>query len=159
MAEMRGTWGRGRSLRLTEHDYGAPNCRYFVTVCCRDRNPYFNNPDCASLVFSTFLHTPEKYGYRIWALCVMPDHIHALLNSCDSHRHLGTVVSAAKGLALSGRQGLPLCWQAKFHDHLLRKADSVDDVARYIAHNPVRKGYVETWSAWPWTWIDPSFKE
>jgi len=34
-------------------------------------------------------------------------------------------------------------WQRSFHDHGLRKEEALEDVARYIWENPVRKGLVD----------------
>ena len=34
-------------------------------------------------------------------------------------------------------------WHLSYHDHVLRKEESVNDVALYILNNPVRKGMVD----------------
>jgi putative transposase len=50
-------------------------------------------------------------------------------------------------------------WQRSFHDHGLRKEENIENIARYIWENPVRKGMVdhapkylwsgsEVWSNW-----------
>ena len=40
-------------------------------------------------------------------------------------------------------------WQTGFFDHIIRKEEGLVHVARYILHNPVRKGLVEYWQDYP----------
>ena len=54
---------------------------------------------------------------------------------------------------LQGRSGA--LWQKGFYEHQLRDDDSRDRHLRYLAENPVRKGYVTGWHDWPWTAIHP----
>jgi REP element-mobilizing transposase RayT len=42
-------------------------------------------------------------------------------------------------------------WQRRFFDRILRREESIERVAEYIIHNPVRKGFVETWVEYPWS--------
>lgn len=43
-------------------------------------------------------------------------------------------------------------WQEESFDHVLRSSESVDAKAAYILGNPVRKGLVRGWRAYPWVW-------
>ena len=73
------TYGKGRSVRLDKATYKVPGACYFVTLCCRDRRRDLAHPKVARAVVDTWSEVTATRGFRLWALCVMPDHLHALL--------------------------------------------------------------------------------
>ncbi len=150
------TYGHGRSVRLSPESYSAPGTTYFITACCKDRFEYLRNPATARVVFDVWREVVAQQGYRLWALCVMPDHLHALMESGEQPVSLGTVVKLCKTLCLKRAQADgALAWQAKFRDEVLPPRDDAKVRARYIADNPVRAGFVERYDQWPWTYMDP----
>ncbi len=40
-------------------------------------------------------------------------------------------------------------WQKDFYDHLIRKSENLAVQVKYILDNPVRKGLVSSWQAYP----------
>ena len=84
----------------------------------------------------------------VW--CVMPDHLHAVVAPRDGgnvvewvRRLKGRVTADARG------HGLRKLWQRSFHDHVLRREESVADAVNYVLANPVRAELVESWREWP----------
>ena len=96
----------------------------------------------------------EKLGCDVLIACLMPDHIHMLArprthaaNVLDlMDRFKGKSTNESWSLGHSGR-----LWQPRSFDEVLRRDPSIFDTAEYIAHNPVRKGYILNWSQWPYT--------
>ncbi|MEW6557423.1 MAG: hypothetical protein AB1349_08725 [Elusimicrobiota bacterium] len=43
-------------------------------------------------------------------------------------------------------------WQESFYDHFLRKEETLEMVSLYILNNPVRKGIVDRWDRYPYSW-------
>ena len=43
-------------------------------------------------------------------------------------------------------------WQGSFYDHALRKDEDLLKVADYIVCNPVRKGIIQDWKDYPFSW-------
>jgi REP element-mobilizing transposase RayT len=43
-------------------------------------------------------------------------------------------------------------WQRSFYDHALRKDEDIMKVGEYIVYNPVRKGIVQSWTDYPYSW-------
>jgi hypothetical protein len=84
----------------------------------------------------------------------MPDHIHILTGPDDREaspplpRFIQRFKSAATHrlwrLGISG-----VVWQSSYYDHVLRKDEDLERVARYILGNPVRKGLVDAAEAYP----------
>jgi len=73
---------------------------------------------------------------------------------------LSGVVHSAKSYSahrineVLGRNGS--IWQAGFHDHAIRKEETLIDVARYIVANPVRAGLCDRigeYPHWDCVWI------
>ncbi len=47
------------------------------------------------------------------------------------------------GVLFYARPSSPPVWQINYYEHVLRKSEDTIVVARYIFHNPVRKGLVD----------------
>jgi len=91
---------------------------------------------------------------------VMPDHLHAIIELRPGQTLAQVMHDLSSHTAhdlnrLEGRRG-PV-WQRGFYDHQLRDEHGYDRHIRYIAHNPVRKGFVDRWDAWPWVAIHPKW--
>ena len=84
---------------------------------------------------------------QVFAYCLMPNHVHLVLgpsSSCDIVTFVGQFKNLAQRqvwkLGVTGR-----IWQESFWDRILREEESLDEIVRYVLHNPVRKGLVERW--------------
>ena len=142
-------------MRLPRAVYSQVEVMYFVTVCCREKIPYFANENVAECAFQTWREVVNTHRHHVWALCVMPDHLHTLIELRNEKRSLSATVSTAKSLSATRSRGMgALRWQDRFHDHVMRKDEDFRVRARYLAENPVRQGLVETWNEWPWTYLD-----
>ncbi len=103
-------------------------------------------------------------GWRIWACCVMPTHVHMVLRNEDGGNgrlteDLGryknfTGREANRLLGLSGRY-----WQRESFDHWCRTPERWLGFVAYSARNPVQAGLARHWRDWPWTVADPTVAE
>lgn len=80
--------------------------------------------------------------------------------SSASARCLSRNIGRAKALAARAWRryvhGMPL-WAPGFHDHALRREESIVDAARYIVLNPVRAGLVRCagdYPFWDAVWLN-----
>ena len=87
----------------------------------------------------------------------MPDHWHGLVELGDGANLPATMQRIKGGTARRVKQQCPFegrLWEKGFHDHALRRDESVEKAARYIIANPVRAGLVRDpmdypyWDAW-----------
>ena len=86
----------------------------------------------------------------MYAWCVMPDHVHLLLQDSD----IVSFIRKTKGrLTTESRRLEPerKLWQRSFYDHAIRTDEKMIDVARYIFENPVRAKMVTSASDYPWS--------
>jgi putative transposase len=88
-----------------------------------------------------------------YAWCLMPDHLHWLIS--PKKENLIKTIGQWKSYTghLLGKVGLTgPCWQRGFYDHALRKEEDIEKVATYIVNNPVRKGLVNNWRDYAYSW-------
>ena len=89
-------------------------------------------------------------GTEVYAWCVMPDHVHLLLQDHEvvsfARLFKGRMTPRARMIEPERR-----LWQRSFFDHALRKEELVSDIACYIWENPVRTGTVEHPAEYQWS--------
>ncbi len=115
--------------------------------CCLRR------PDIASLVENALLHF-DGQRYRLLAWCIMPNHVHALIETQEGFA-LADVVHSWKSFTshtantLLQRNGE--FWQHEYLDRYVRNAEHYEKVVAYIEENPVKAGLARLKSDWPWS--------
>ena len=77
------------------------------------------------------LSTAAKLEFSVLAYCVMPDHIHALVESRSD---------TAVGQFL---------WQPGYHERILRDDQTTETVIRYVLENPIRAGLATALGDYP----------
>lgn len=85
----------------------------------------------------------------------MPDHLHVLLRLQEEYgKSLRNFVSAFKRFIIKEVKKIYTIekfWQINFYEHVIRKEESLQNIADYILHNPARKGIVKNWEAYPYS--------
>ncbi len=120
--------------------------RYFLTFCTAGRTPCLRDEAIVRACVDEFLRAAEKHQFEITAYCLMPDHVHMLVEGLQAASHLPSFAALAK--QLSGYRCRLLVgdrlWQPGYHDHVLRDDECTSRVARYLLDNPVRHGLVQS---------------
>jgi REP element-mobilizing transposase RayT len=127
--------------------------RYFLTICTDRRRRLFENNGAASWLVSQIVKLFESERFAVIAFCVMPDHVHMLLEGLRADADLRSAVHVWKlrtGFAWKQREGQRL-WQSGFYDYVLRDEDSVASIVKYIIGNPVRARLVGDASQYPYS--------
>ena len=92
------------------------------------------------LVWSQFVRAADAEGFSIIACCLMPDHVHLLVEGLEDNSDLKSFVSRAK--QLSGYEFMKKyqrrLWQQYSYEHVLRDEESTRSVVAYILENPLR---------------------
>jgi putative transposase len=130
--------------------------RYLVTVKAFRHAAPFDDSAVARELATQISPYFAVNDFEVLAYCVMPDHVHLLLEGTSSSADLREAVRVWKqrtGYAWKQRTGSQL-WQPGFHDHILREGDDTRMVVRYVLQNPVRAGLVQ--SAGDYRWIGSS---
>ncbi len=125
---------------------------YHLTAACFEHRPHIGwNPermaDFSRRLIDTFATPPAAW-------CVLPNHYHILVHCTD----LKAAVSALG--RLHGRTSFE--WNGEenargrqvWHsvsDRAMRGSDHFWATVNYVHHNPVKHGYVATWTDWPFS--------
>jgi putative transposase len=114
--------------------------RYFLTFCTFQRTQLFVHSNIVDECVQEFLRASASHDFELTAYCLMPDHVHMLVEGTAEDSHLPTFASLAKqfsGYRCRHRVEKRL-WQDGYYDHVLRDDESTAKVARYLLENPVR---------------------
>jgi REP element-mobilizing transposase RayT len=110
---------------------------------------YLAKPAVADAVAEALRHF-DLSRYRLYAWCVMPNHVHALFRPLADHKLAGVVHSwksycANKANLLLGLSGD--FWQREYYDHLVRSEKEFHRIVEYILRNPEYAGLPD------WRWV------
>ncbi|GAB4548311.1 MAG: transposase [Anaerolineales bacterium] len=137
---------------------------------CENSPRWLEEPEIAAIV----AHEIERMNgerYALIAYCIMPNHVHLLVErllAVDAHHHgqsakypLTDTLRLLKGrtaracnLALK-REGQ--FWQHESYDHFVRNDNELGRIIAYILNNPVKAGLVKEWSEWKFSYISPEW--
>jgi REP element-mobilizing transposase RayT len=90
--------------------------------------------------------------YRLFAWCVMPNHVHVVARLFPGQT-LATVVhswksfSAKRANRILGINGV--FWQKEYYDHLIRSEGEFERAIRYVNENPAKARLKD----WKWVWV------
>jgi REP element-mobilizing transposase RayT len=92
--------------------------------------------------------------YRLLAWCVMPNHVHALIETREGFP-LADVLHSWKSFTGHKANGLLQrtgeFWQREYLDRYVRNAEHYEKVVAYIEENPVKADLVRLKTDWPWS--------
>jgi putative transposase len=139
--------------RLKSFDY-IGTYSYFITILTKDHDAHFKEAEVVSCLINLLLETVKSERFDVLGYCFMPDHLHLLIMGMDDKSNLKRFISLFKqksGYWFKKNYSENL-WHISYYDHVLRKEESIEGVARYILDNPVRKGLVSDYKEYPFSW-------
>jgi putative transposase len=110
------------------------------------------------MVLSQILQSARAQYFAVLAYCLMPDHLHLVVEGTRADANLQVFVSSFKqrtGFEHSRTADTRL-WQVGYHDRVLRQEESVLTTIAYVVTNPVRAGIVQRTEDYPWSGSDQS---
>jgi putative transposase len=125
--------------------------RYFLTTCTAFRRPLFATASIAAVVLEQLLHNADQGEFAVLAYCLMPDHLHALVEARSERSDFPGFVKRFKqatGFAYR-RDAKQRLWQPGYHERILRNDEASESVVRYILENPVRAGLARDLGEFP----------
>ncbi len=145
------TYGKSRSPRLCEFNYTRILYPVHIIIGTYKKKPIFLRNKYAEILIEEI----KKFEDPIVAWCLMPDHLHLLFNPDGRETNLLEIIKSIKGKSsrkVNQTFGVQKLWQKSFYDHILRKEESIEQVALYILNNPVRKGIANEWYEYKYSW-------
>ncbi len=139
---------------------------YFFTLNTFMRQPILQNELSIHLLRNIFKKVKQKHEFRIDAIVILPDHLHAIwtLPSGDSdYPKRWSLIKAEFSRSIKSYHVLPevkevrrkkreqTVWQRRYWEHKIRDEDDYRRHVDYIHYNPVKHGYVNKVQEWPWS--------
>lgn len=111
---------------------------------------HLRRADVAEIVASAIRHF-DGQRYRLYAWCVMPNHVHAVVHPLPGWKlaqilHSWKCYTAHKANGVLRRSGE--FWQREYYDRMLRDGGEFLRAVEYVANNPAKAGM----NNWPWMW-------
>jgi REP element-mobilizing transposase RayT len=152
--------------RLQGYDYRQDGA-YFVTICTHNRTCLFGNIIAGEMmlnalgriVVSCWAQIPVHFTHvELDAYRVMPNHLHGIILihaemlsqsgrqetfSRPAKGSLASVIRTFKAaVTRSANSALmntdnSIIWQGRYHDHIIRNEQSLNQIREYIVHNPL----------------------
>jgi len=122
-----------KNIRFARDEYVGRRI-YFITICTERRRPIFRDANLAKTTIESLKHVSSSLNILVHAFCVMPDHVHLLLEGKTFDSDVVKFVARWKqSTGYTFRNQLPRrFWQRRFYDHVLRRAEDSACVAWYI---------------------------
>lgn len=146
---------RRRHPTHSPHHVDSGNRHYHLTAACFEHQPHIGKTNERMTDFShRLLNVLHNHSSEVNAWVLLPNHYHSLvrtsailnllkalgqLHGSTSHQWNGEDDSR-------GRQ----IW-CKAVETVMKSDGHYHATVNYIHHNPVRHGYVQKWTEWPWS--------
>ena len=143
-----------RNQRLPSELYERSDHVCFITVCVQNSRRAFLRPEISQIVLDVLRSEQDRLACSVFTYCLMPDHLHYLVQPCEDGTSVLTFTDQFKGKSTNlswtvGWRGK--LWQRGYWDHIVRNEESLVAISQYILDNPVRKGLVAKAEDWPWS--------
>ncbi len=146
------------------------NAGYFITTTIRNFNPLLNHPKTREIVYASLTFSKDKYQYKLIGYCLMPEHIHLLIQvedkldvskvMADFKRYTAKQIyhyfeknndaywlSILRAGAYKGQKFS--VWQETFRSEVIYSDKFLLEKLNYLHNNPVRRGLVKNTIDWP----------
>jgi putative transposase len=120
-------------------------------MCTFKRREYFSSTVIGERICTQLLSTAARWDVEIVAHCLMPDHLHVLVEGKTEPadcRKCADAFRRTSGFYFRRERGTRL-WQEGYFDRVLRDEDATVDVVSYVVLNPVRARLCAEASAYP----------
>lgn len=129
-----------------------------IILVSYNRQPIFINN--IALLKKAFINSKKFFKYEIVAICILPNHIHMILNPKNINeypkiitsikyyfsRHINVgVETPTYGYLNKGEKGL---FQRRFFEHTITTKEELNNHIDYIHYNPVKHTYVKNVQDW-----------
>jgi REP-associated tyrosine transposase len=122
---------------------------------------YLNQPQIREICEKA-IHYYDNKEYKLICYCIMPNHIHLVIDLIKNSRLLGDILgsikkySARESNKVLGKRGK--FWQLESFDRLIRDEIELYYIIRYVLTNPVNASLVKKWKEWKGTHCSPEFQ-
>lgn len=132
-----------------------PNLPHDVVQRGHNRNAVFVEEHDYQYYLNTLQEWKSELDVKVYAWCLMTNHVHLVLNPGDDCRAIGLLMRRLAGrqtryVNRQERQSGTL-WEGRYKASAIQADDYLLQCCRYVELNPVRAAMVPTAEAYPWS--------
>jgi putative transposase len=146
---------RRKRLELEQHGrYFGKSDEYLDSVLTGP--DWLRRSDVAGVVSEAIRHRDGK-KYHLLSFCIMPNHIHLVVNVERSDASLDRILQSLKAFTalkanrILGHSGA--FWQHESYDHVVRDDIELERIVWYVLQNPVKARLCRQWQDWRWSYV------
>ncbi len=131
---------RPRPARLKDFPYVGIH-RYSLRFATAARRRVFESVELGTAAIAQIQKTCADEQFAILAYCVMPDHVHLVIEgSCESSDLRRCAKLAKQRVEYVARKTFHVhhLWQKGYYERVLRSPEATEMAIRYVLDNPVR---------------------
>ena len=127
---------------------------YMVTIKTYKNTKYFSADINSDNLLKVIFYCREKMPFKLYSFCVLPNHIHLLVQVCKQN-NISDIVRHIKGRysRLYGYDKVKI-WQDSFYDRVIDNDNKFYNAVNYIETNPCKHNYVNDPNVWKWSSIN-----
>jgi putative transposase len=125
--------------------------KHFITFTCLHRQPLLRSNRAKHLVEVALERVRKKYGMRVYAYVVMPEHVHLLVSEPEHDPLAVAIKSLKQGVSRRLIGDADHFWQKRYYDFNMHQGPKFMEKVQYIHRNPVKRGLVDKPEQWPWS--------
>jgi putative transposase len=114
---------------------------------------WLRDESIAAVVEKALLHF-DGVRYRIISWCIMPNHVHVILEIMEGYPLAYIMHSWKSYIAHQANKFLRRSgsfWFREYHDRYIRNEEHFIDAVEYVENNPVKAGLVNSKQKWRWS--------
>jgi REP element-mobilizing transposase RayT len=142
-----------KAIRLDRSVYGTEGIVFHLIIRTHDKRLLFADHALAKFIFDSIMNGPVASEAHLLAVCVMPDHVHLLLQAL--YTNLIDLVGRWKIYTTNSLHEMEVngeIWQRSFYDHMMRADEDLQVAADYITNNPIKAGIAAEVGEYPYVW-------
>ncbi|MBU3964588.1 transposase [Patescibacteria group bacterium] len=118
------------------------------------RQEVFHNKEDFKTFLSIVAFYKDKWGFKLYHFCLMPNHFHLLGEVGDAKlisKAMHDITASYTRSHHSKHRTVGYLWQGRFKNMIIEKDNYLLACGAYIERNPKRAGLVENSEDWPWS--------
>jgi len=124
--------------------------------------PQYLHIPTVSNIIKKQIHKHDNIYYELICYCIMPNHVHLILDTSKQinngkpyfpiHKILKLIKGASANYCNKELHRTGAFWMEESYDHYIRTNEELDNIHLYILDNPVKAKLVNQWLEWPGTY-------
>ncbi|MBH3424641.1 MULTISPECIES: REP-associated tyrosine transposase [Pseudomonas] len=132
-----------------------PNYPHHIVQRGHNRQVVFASPEDYQRYIGDLRELKEAFGVKVYAYCLMTNHIHLLVTPTESAAGLGQLMKALAARATRYRNRIErrtgTLWEGRYKSSVVQSERYLLACCRYIELNPVRADIVASAADYPWS--------